>query len=668
MPFEQALTIYAVILLGAIFLTLLTSIKLLKVFSLYKKANRQLPKQKNVLIQMFRYSHKGLVAVLFLSLVAIGLTSTKAYSLVTTKPYVNSSSVKDGGVLASLDAPLTFEFSAPIYAEKLVINSHPELEGSWDFDEYSVGSLKLARKVTFNPTLSYEPDSEIIIYFSYISNPVYPKSGNEYAITFKTPPPPKVIKISPDDKATDIAAQSEVEITLDRADSTSKWELETTPPIKIEQDTQGNKIIFKPTDLLEQDTKYQVKLKRIDTQIDLSTQKVIHESDPVLVKEWSLKTVAPPLIKEFKPKGESVKPTNSLIVITFDEPMDKASIEQYLKIAPQIATEYSWDEQGKILTITPTNPLQKETKYEVIIGQGSKSQIGGVLMKDVIYNFTTLGKVKVVATNPASKTSGASITAPIKVTFDQEVDHKSAQGNFTISPNIQGSFSWQGNTLIFTPSHNLNYQTTYTVTLTKGIKSIYGTDSQDNISFSFTTRAQVVNLPVTLLKQQEMFTCNIAALRMLLNYRGVSFSEAQVKQLVGTNGVKGSGNPHKGFVENYGTYWEPIQTVANKYRQTKLLTQTNIQTVLDEVEKGNPVMVWAQNLWSTPNNISWTASDGTYIYAISGMHSYVVKGFTGSKQNPTSIIVNDPWRGTWSIKTSSFVNVFNYFKVALVVY
>ncbi len=667
MPFEQALTIYVLVLLGAIFLALLTSIKLLKVFALYKQANRQLPKRKNVLIQMFRYSHKGLVAVLFLSLIAIGLASTKAYSLATIKPYVSFSSVKGSEVLNSLEAPLAFEFSAPIYVDKLVVNSHPELEGSWDFDEYSVGSLKLARKVTFNPTLSYEPDSEIIIYFSYISNPIYPESGNEYTITFKTPPPPEVMKVSPNDGAKDVSAHSDIEITLNRVDTTSKWQLETSPAVEMEQDIKGSKVTFKPTKLLEQDTTYQLKLNRIDTQIDLSTQKVIHESDPVLVKQWSFKTVAPPLIKEFKPKGESVKP-DSLIAITFDEPMDKASIEQHLKITPQIATEYSWDEQGKTLTITPVSPLQKETEYKVTIEKGAQSQIGGVLMKDVVYDFATVGKVKVTATSPANKTSGVSINTLIKITFDQEVDHKSAQDNFTITPSVPGLFSWQDNTLIFTASQSLNYQTAYTVTLKKDIKSIYGLDSQKDFSFSFTTRTQSINLPVPLLKQQEAFTCNIAALRMLLNYRGISLSEAQVKQLVGTNGARGNGNPHKGFVENYGTYWEPIQTVANKYRKTKLLTQTNLQAVLDEVEKGNPVMVWAQNMWSTPDDISWTASDGTYIYAISGMHSYVVKGFTGSKQNPTSIIVNDPWRGTWSIKTSSFVNVFNYFKVALVVY
>jgi uncharacterized protein YvpB len=99
-----------------------------------------------------------------------------------------------------------------------------------------------------------------------------------------------------------------------------------------------------------------------------------------------------------------------------------------------------------------------------------------------------------------------------------------------------------------------------------------------------------------------------------------------------------------------------------------LLRNASLTDVLNEVEQGNPVMVWAQNLWSTPTDISWTATDGTSVYAISGMHSYVVKGYNGTKTNPTSIIVNDPWRGTWSIATTNFTRVFNYFKTALVVY
>src|SRR4030067_2428969 len=107
-------------------------------------------------------------------------------------------------------------------------------------------------------------------------------------------------------------------------------------------------------------------------------------------------------------------------------------------------------------------------------------------------------------------------------------------------------------------------------------------------------------LPVLNMKQQESFTCNIAAARILLKYRGIDINETDLKGKIGMSGSRGNGNPHKGYTADYGTYWEPIQSVLNQFRPTRVYRDFPLGSLTDEVRRGNPVLVWEQNGWSDP--------------------------------------------------------------------
>ena len=63
---------------------------------------------------------------------------------------------------------------------------------------------------------------------------------------------------------------------------------------------------------------------------------------------------------------------------------------------------------------------------------------------------------------------------PVAVSFSEAMDEASAQSAFSISPSADGSFKWQGNTLVFTPKTPLNPNTAYTVTLAKNAKTRSG--------------------------------------------------------------------------------------------------------------------------------------------------------------------------------------------------
>jgi uncharacterized protein YvpB len=315
----------------------------------------------------------------------------------------------------------------------------------------------------------------------------------------------------------------------------------------------------------------------------------------------------------------------------------------------------------------PDAPLSKDAEFTVLLPRGMTSRRGGVLEEDLTFRFRTLGAVAVASGIPDEATPNVSVNTPVAITFNQETDHGSAEQKFSLVPPVAGTFSWQENTMVFTPRDPLQFNGEYTFRLEPGVKGIDGTDSVQSFSSRFRTASQEFALSVPYFRQQENFTCNIAALRMLLTYRGVTVAEQELKGIIGSSGSRGNGNPYKNHVTDYGTYWDAIEKGVRDFRPYRIFKDWSLGELIAEVQRGNPVMVWGQNGWSDPHEISWTAADGTYIYAVNGMHSYVVRGFRGSADNPTHILVNDPWRGVYSLPTDEFIRRWNYFRVAMIV-
>ncbi|MFQ6061383.1 MAG: Ig-like domain-containing protein, partial [Thermoplasmata archaeon] len=83
---------------------------------------------------------------------------------------------------------------------------------------------------------------------------------------------------------------------------------------------------------------------------------------------------------------------------------------------------------------------------------------------------------------------GTSVLADTNITviFSEAMNHSTAESSFTISPSVTGSFSWENNTLVFTPSANLIYGQTYTVMIGKNSSDLIGNNMSDNFSWEFT--------------------------------------------------------------------------------------------------------------------------------------------------------------------------------------
>jgi uncharacterized protein YvpB len=606
--------------------------------------------------------------IIFVIIIQFLLILIGVYGLIVTiktDPKVITSNPLPHKVLNSFSKPIEIEFSAPVDYRKLTIYINPKVPLTKQYEKY-FSILPYGRKIEIQPNISIMPNQKIMIYFSNISSPLSNKFGSEYLLELFSPLSPQVIKVEPENQNQDINPDTSISYTLsDLVGPFVSWDAEVIPNQKFLLKSESKKITINFEKPLIQGSDYQVKLYQTPVIYEIKSGKILETGEKLLINTIKFSTTKAPFVSDFEPTGDHVIP-NQPIKILFDKPMNPDSVMSNISISPQTTGDYTWSQEETELTFHPAN-LNKNTDYTVLIKSGVLSKTGGKLTQDLTYHFKTLGPVKVTYSYPIDTNTNVSINTPISVKFDQEVSSISAQNKFITNPEIKGSFTWNNNTMIFKPALPLDYSSNYSYKITTGIISINGQNSTDENTYKFTTAPNEFVLKVPMYMQNQLNTCNIAVARMLLAYRGINISEDDLINQIGTSGSRGTGNPHIGFVPDYGTYWEPIVKAVTKYRRNRLFTNWNLKDLLNEINHGNPVMIWGQNGWSDPHDISWTLPDLTYIRAINGMHSSAVIGFRGPSDNPTDIIINDPWRGYSTIPLAEFTRRWSYFKTALII-
>src|SRR5207244_12460287 len=78
---------------------------------------------------------------------------------------------------------------------------------------------------------------------------------------------------------------------------------------------------------------------------------------------------------------------------------------------------------------------------------------------------------------------------PIRVVLSTRVHHPADEAGLSITPSVPGAFSWDGNTLVFTPSTSLAAGTTYHVTIRAGVTDNAGNALATDYQISFATEA-----------------------------------------------------------------------------------------------------------------------------------------------------------------------------------
>jgi hypothetical protein len=106
--------------------------------------------------------------------------------------------------------------------------------------------------------------------------------------------------------------------------------------------------------------------------------------------------------------------------------------------------------------------------------------LGGVLLAGFLYVASTVDSRPPVVTRIAlsqhleGDDAVALTTSSVTVAYSELVDHASAESAFSIQPPIDGSFSWSGTVLTFTPAEPLPLESEFVVTIGPGARDAAG--------------------------------------------------------------------------------------------------------------------------------------------------------------------------------------------------
>ncbi len=562
-----------------------------------------------------------------------------------------------------IGSKLELRFNRPIQRQAEV-SITPEVYGQTTYSQALWGD-HLVRSIAFEPELTWQPGTTYEVRVSNIKGSFLSiRKPAEQVFVFTAQDKPEVTGIIPEAGETIAPTQSFTLSLTASNENLRNFDFQFQPTLEFtkEYNEEKNQLTITPTKKLSQGQEYQLSVTGQDIRYYFGTDAVAYQGEPVAEKEYMFTVRQAPGVAAMQPQGTMVA-LDKQISVTFSENVDFESFKKNAEIKP--ALEGSWvTEDYKTITYDAA-ALQKDTTYTLILQAGLETFNGGYLEENAQYSFTTIGPAKVISSFPHDTAQGVSVNSGIRWQFNQAVDHASAEGKFTISPEVNGTFSWQENEMTFQPDGQLSFNQTYAVAMSAGVTSQQGYASEQAYNFSFTTEASVTKLAVPFHRQEHNLSCEIATLVMALSFYNIDVSESTLIQAMGFDPTPKQdgvwGNPHIAFVGDidghqpstgYGVYWQPIAQVAKAYRDAEWFTGWSVEQLTEAIKDGYPVIIWGTA--GSGSRIDWQTPQGGTVIAVNGEHTRVAIGFIGPADNPSKIITLDPLSGEKYFTIDSF--------------
>jgi len=180
-------------------------------------------------------------------------------------------------------------------------------------------------------------------------------------------------------------------------------------------------------------------------------------------------------------------------------------------------------------------------------------------------------------------------------------------------------------------------------------------------------------LDVPLYHQAHRLSCEAAALRMALAYRGIATDELTLISYMGDDlrparlDWRGRlvtwGDPMAAYVGNpdgrltaytgYGVYYEPVARAARRAGATVIADGSGLYgsgiapaEVYRAILEGHPVVAWISNTYHAVPLAKYVAYDGATVRYTLTEHAVTLIGV-----RPDAVLINDPWFGqAWHSK------------------
>jgi Bacterial Ig-like domain/WD40-like Beta Propeller Repeat len=183
---------------------------------------------------------------------------------------------------------------------------------------------------------------------------------------------------------------------------------------------------------------------------------------------------------------ERVALITTSLEVAFSEPVERDSAEQAVRVEPYVAGAATWS--GSVLTFTPNEPLELETDYRLIVGDGVRDAAGNRMTEvPEPFEFSTAGRPALAASDPADGATGVPIDSAVSLTFSTLMDTASVEEHLRVRPSFPHELRWSGEVLELVPTRPLQSDRAYEISVQPEAADIAGVALGDAISVSFRT-------------------------------------------------------------------------------------------------------------------------------------------------------------------------------------
>lgn len=188
---------------------------------------------------------------------------------------------------------------------------------------------------------------------------------------------------------------------------------------------------------------------------------------------------------------------HSPLRITFPEAMEKKSTETEIRWPSEISGNAKW-ESSDTLTIQPSQALTLGNTYSFRVSPAAKRADGTPIAEPITFTFIVSGAPALTASIPVPSSEDVPTDAHVTLVFDRpmiplaEIDSaaRMPEGwNASITPPIKGRWRWLSTYAVeWAPEEPLALATTYNVSVPAGISAMGGEKTENDFSYTFTTK------------------------------------------------------------------------------------------------------------------------------------------------------------------------------------
>jgi len=292
------------------------------------------------------------------------------------------------------------------------------------------------------------------------------------------------------------------------------------------------------------------------------------------VNQWVFHTTMPKVL-EYSPTREEIW-LDDVIQVTFNEPMDQASLEQGWTLTDGsgnvITGAFKWEDKNRKVTFTPTNLLQRNAVLTLNIPGQTKSQGGTPLGQDFSVPFFTVPDLAMINPAPGVLQSFEPYEGFgwMQLTFSAPINPDDAKNKIKISPPVSNLSVSSYDEQVYI-SGVFESSTVYTMTYPAGTRDKWGgaAKTEQKAQFRSTDLLPSINIPMMYYSSRTLFltpqSASIAARavatdRVIMERAAISFND-----LLWIN--KQYSNTLQGFVPEGVTSWGQALPAAGTVRK-----------------------------------------------------------------------------------------------------